>query len=117
MMPRERLTELSQLPDGWNDGAGKALDSEGCMWLANMLEKHELDWWFCPWRDSDETILCAEFLVGKRYFMPEITLSDRFCRWLDFDDDDVTGEEFEIGLDLNDEASWIWMKERIDSYV
>lgn len=86
------------------------------MWLADMLEKHSLYWWFCPWVGDSETLLCTEFLVGKRYFMPEITLSDRVCRWLDFDDDDVTSVEFERELDLNDEESWSWMKERIGQY-
>lgn len=127
MTPRERLDQLAQLPDGWYDGAGKALDPAGCVWLADMLEKYSLHWWMIPWvcdKDTQETALCAEFLVGKRYFMPEVHLNDRICIWLDFDDehwldpneDDVTGEEFERELDLSDEVNWVWMKERIESY-
>ncbi len=108
---RARLDKLRELKDGWLDGYGVALDSEGLDWLADSFENlYSSDAPLPRLYPIPEGGVQAEWFIGSYDASLEIDLATRKAEWhnLDFKTDAVS----ERTLDLGNSSDWKWLSDQ-----
>ena len=114
----DRFEELKEVEDGWFDGEGIALDPDGLDWLGLQMATHyvptdtPLPHLFPHVRGS----VSAEWSFPQIECGLEIDLKAHKGSWFDVDIETEEGIEERV-LDIDSEAEWRWMTDRLASLV
>ena len=110
----EQIEWLASLPDGWLDGAGKAVNRQGLAWLRHALRsKINFDHATMPYLyPTEEGNVQAEWNLGNTAADMEINLTTRQAVWGESKLD--TGHNAEHTINLNEETGWQWLKTKLD---
>ena len=104
---RARLDEFRSLEDGWFEGEGRALRSEGLDWFAEQFERrYPADLPLPHLYPTPDGGIRAEWSQDSHAIILEANLENHSASWLWFDRDSDTDHERE--LDLNDAEDWNW---------
>jgi hypothetical protein len=111
-----RLEELKALRDGWLDGRGIAPPHSGLDWLASEIEaRYSADLPLPYIYPVAEGGVRLEWSIGSQEVSLEIDLGRRSGEWHALDLD--TGAEESRTLNLDDEAAWNRMIDRLTEMV
>ena len=102
-----RLYEFRALKDGWLEGEGRTLSSEGLDWLTTQFEqRYPTDLPLPCLYPTPEGSVRAEWSEGANAVVLETDLDNHSASWLWFDRDSDADHERE--LDLDDAEDWNW---------
>jgi len=111
-----RLDELRLLKDGWLDGAGKAPKLQGLDWLAQVFEQYFPDKLPLPFiYPTEEGGVSAEWPIETNEISLEINLDSHIGEWHFLNPQ--TNQEETMLINLNDEAGWRTVAEKIKSII
>ena len=106
-----RLHELKDMQDGWLEGEGRALSSEGLNWLATQFEQYYPADLPLPYLyPTPEGGVRAEWSEGADAVVLQTDLDNHSASWLWFDRGSDTDHERELNLDDAEDRSW-WVNE------
>ena len=106
-----RLDEFRALTDGWHEGEGRALSSEGLDWLATQFEqRYPADLPMPYLYPTPEGSVRAEWSEGANAVVLETDLDNHSASWLWFNRDSDADHERELNLDDTEDWNW-WVNE------